>query len=437
MEKLSVINLVDLAGSEKAGQTGATGDRLKEGCAINKSLSVLGKVISTLADKAMGKAKNEVVPYRDAALTRILQTALGGNSKTIMICALSPSFMNYEETLSTLRYAERAKKIQNKAMINESVQDKIIRELKEENANLRKMIKMIAQQSKNGGVVDLKALGLSENLEEMMENMEENEKIIEDMQTPWEEKLQKEKEKDEQKKAAQGIKVDLDSDEEEEEQFGHLENEQRDVDEETKTAITPQEIELRQSMMGLSKTRKQNQKMTNDKSIPHLTNLHEDPLMSGVVYYSLLKGEINIGRKTGKPVPEIILGAIGIKPNHASIKLLKNGLFELTVCDAEAAAATMVNGKSLNPKKRTRVLNHCDRIAFNGAIIYVFKYPKLRKLIETKVLENAAKNEGIDIELQNAQAWELIQESGIEGVDSANPTKETLGVHHYSEEEVH
>ena len=136
----------------------------------------------------MGKAKGEVVPYRDAALTRILQTALGGNSKTIMVCALSPSFMNYEETLSTLRYAERAKKIQNKAMINESVQDKIIRELKEENGKLRKMIKEIANQSKNGGVVDLKALGI-ENLDELMENMEENEKILEDMETPWEEKL--------------------------------------------------------------------------------------------------------------------------------------------------------------------------------------------------------------------------------------------------------
>ena len=120
-EKQSVINLVDLAGSEKAGQTGATGDRLKEGCAINKSLTVLGQCISCLADKAMGKAKNDVVPYRDAALTRMLQTALGGNSKTIMICALSPSFMNYEETLSTLRYADRAKKIKNVAVINESI----------------------------------------------------------------------------------------------------------------------------------------------------------------------------------------------------------------------------------------------------------------------------------------------------------------------------
>ena len=111
MEKFSVINLVDLAGSEKAGQTGATGDRLKEGCAINKSLTVLGTCISVLADKAMGKDKKAVVPYRDSNLTRILQNALGGNSKTIMICAISPASMNYEESLGTLRYADRAKKI--------------------------------------------------------------------------------------------------------------------------------------------------------------------------------------------------------------------------------------------------------------------------------------------------------------------------------------
>ena len=132
-EKFSVINLVDLAGSEKAGQTGAEGARLKEGCAINKSLTVLGTCISVLADKAMGKAKSSVVPYRDSNLTRILQNALGGNSKTIMICAISPSSMNFEESLSTLRYADRAKKIQNKAVVNESAQDKMIRELKAEN----------------------------------------------------------------------------------------------------------------------------------------------------------------------------------------------------------------------------------------------------------------------------------------------------------------
>ena len=94
-EKLSVIHLVDLAGSEKVGKTGATGDRLKEAAGINKSLSVLGLVISTLADKAMGKGKGSVVPYRDSCLTRILQNALGGNSKTLMICAISPANDNY------------------------------------------------------------------------------------------------------------------------------------------------------------------------------------------------------------------------------------------------------------------------------------------------------------------------------------------------------
>lgn len=118
--KISVINLVDLAGSERSSKTGATGDRLKEGCNINKSLLVLGNVINTLADKAMGKQKNVLPPYRDSNLTRILQNALGGNSKTVMICALSPASINYEETLSTLRYADRAKKIQNKAVVNES-----------------------------------------------------------------------------------------------------------------------------------------------------------------------------------------------------------------------------------------------------------------------------------------------------------------------------
>ena len=185
IEKQSTINLVDLAGSEKAGQTGATGDRLKEGCAINLSLTVLGQCISTLADHAMGKGKGKIVPYRDSALTRILQTALGGNSKTIMVCALSPSFMNYEETLSTLRYADRAKKIKNQAMINESVQDKIIRELKEENKKLKEIVKKIAKSGGADGTINLKDLGITD-LEEVVDNIDENEKILEDIQKPWE-----------------------------------------------------------------------------------------------------------------------------------------------------------------------------------------------------------------------------------------------------------
>jgi pSer/pThr/pTyr-binding forkhead associated (FHA) protein len=139
-QKRSDINLVDLAGSERQSGTGATGDRLKEGSNINKSLSFLGKCITILAERSTGKGKNSVVPYRESQLTRILQNALGGNSKTSMIAALSPASINYEETLSTLRYANQVKAIKNEAKINESAHDKLIRELREENEKLKQMI---------------------------------------------------------------------------------------------------------------------------------------------------------------------------------------------------------------------------------------------------------------------------------------------------------
>lgn len=141
----SMINIVDLAGSEKSNQAGTTGDRLAEGNAINKSLSCLGNVIEVLADHAMGLNKKRVVPYRDSALTRMLQDAIGGNSATIMVCAIRPGHTYYEETLGTLRYADRAKKIKNKPTVNEDPQAKLIRELQEENAKLR------AQLGSGGG----------------------------------------------------------------------------------------------------------------------------------------------------------------------------------------------------------------------------------------------------------------------------------------------
>ena len=138
--KQSDINLVDLAGSERAGKTGATGDRLAEGSNINKSLSCLGKVITALAKKSTPAGKGEVVPYRESKLTRILQNALGGNSKTTMIAAISPASYNFEETLSTLRYADQVKAIKNKAIVNETPQEKLIRELREENERLKALV---------------------------------------------------------------------------------------------------------------------------------------------------------------------------------------------------------------------------------------------------------------------------------------------------------
>ena len=140
---------MDLAGSERIGKTqigsGET-DRLKESCSINKSLSVLGNVITLLAEKESSKngadspTKKRVIPYRDSSLTRILKNALGGNSVTSMLCAISPTIDSYSETLSTLRYANQAKKIKCKPVVNESASDKLIRELKEENDRLKKQL---------------------------------------------------------------------------------------------------------------------------------------------------------------------------------------------------------------------------------------------------------------------------------------------------------
>ncbi|XP_074660095.1 osmotic avoidance abnormal protein 3-like [Tubulanus polymorphus] len=129
------LNLVDLAGSERQAKTGATGDRLKEATKINLSLSALGNVISALVD---GRSKH--IPYRDSKLTRLLQDSLGGNTKTLMVACLSPADNNYDETLSTLRYANRAKNIKNKPKINEDPKDALLREYQEEIQKLKAML---------------------------------------------------------------------------------------------------------------------------------------------------------------------------------------------------------------------------------------------------------------------------------------------------------
>ncbi|XP_013790646.1 kinesin-like protein KIF17 [Limulus polyphemus] len=129
------LNLVDLAGSERQTKTGATGERLKEATKINLSLSALGNVISALVD---GKSKH--IPYRDSKLTRLLQDSLGGNTKTLMVACLSPADNNYDETLSTLRYANRAKSIKNKPKINEDPKDALLREYQEEIQRLKELL---------------------------------------------------------------------------------------------------------------------------------------------------------------------------------------------------------------------------------------------------------------------------------------------------------
>lgn len=140
------LNMVDLAGSERQSKTGATGDRLKEATKINLSLSALGNVISALVD-----GKSAHVPYRDSKLTRLLQDSLGGNTKTVMVANCGPADYNFEETLSTLRYAYRAKSIKNKPKINEDPKDAMIREFQEEINRLRAQLQAGGGSGGGGG----------------------------------------------------------------------------------------------------------------------------------------------------------------------------------------------------------------------------------------------------------------------------------------------
>ena len=139
------LNLVDLAGSERQKKTGASGALLKEGAKINLSLSALGNVISALAEN-----KHKHVPYRDSKLTRLLQDSLGGNTKTLMVAAISPADYNHEETMSTLRYANRAKNIQNKPKVNEDPKETLLREYKEEIERLKQMLAAQANGAADG-----------------------------------------------------------------------------------------------------------------------------------------------------------------------------------------------------------------------------------------------------------------------------------------------
>uniref|UniRef100_A0A1I8BLX7 Kinesin-like protein n=1 Tax=Meloidogyne hapla TaxID=6305 RepID=A0A1I8BLX7_MELHA len=133
--RMGKLNLVDLAGSERQAKTGATGERFKEATKINLSLSALGNVISALVD-----GRSTHIPYRDSKLTRLLQDSLGGNTKTVMIACISPSDNNFDESLSTLRYANRAKNIRNKPRINEDPKDALLREYQAEIERLKRLV---------------------------------------------------------------------------------------------------------------------------------------------------------------------------------------------------------------------------------------------------------------------------------------------------------
>ncbi|KPI88257.1 putative Unc104-like kinesin [Leptomonas seymouri] len=170
--KTSRLNLVDLAGSERASKTLTTGKRQTEGSNINLSLTCLGNVISALAEvEETGRSRH--VPYRDSTLTWILKDNLGGNSKTVMLATVSPSSMQYEETMSTLRYAERAKKIVNRAVVNETNNNELIAALQKEISSLKSQ---------------LASASMSER-ERLLEELEASEAVKKELTSSLEEKL--------------------------------------------------------------------------------------------------------------------------------------------------------------------------------------------------------------------------------------------------------
>jgi kinesin family member 13 len=299
--KQSNINLVDLAGSERASKTGATGDTLKEGSNINKSLSTLGRVITALAKKATGG--KEMVPYRESSLTRILQNALGGNSKTTMIAAISPATFNIEETISTLRYADQVKSIKNQAIVNETPQEKLIRELKEENEKLKAMLG--GGHPGGGGITDEARNQYERQIEELKRAKEEAERTFQQRATfvnkgPG---------------AGEGGKAKLDS--------------------------------------------------------PFLSNLNEDPLLSGYICHALRPGRNRIGKKNPGDPPNVVIEGLGIGLDHCQVDY-QNGKCTIYP-SADPSLKTMVDGKYLT---QPTVLKHQSRIRFGNHNFFLFCEPE-------------------------------------------------------------
>lgn len=340
-EKVAKISLVDLAGSERATSTGATGARLKEGAEINRSLSTLGRVIAALADLSTGKKKNmSMVPYRDSVLTWLLKDSLGGNSMTAMIAAISPADINFEETLSTLRYADSAKRIKNHAVVNEDPNARMIRELKEELAQLRSKL---GSGSTAGGVAEekyapdtpldqqfvaiIQADGTVKQVSkaEIAEQLSQSEKLYEDLNQTWEEKLQKTEQ----------------------------------IHKEREAALEELGISIEKGFVGLS----------TPKRMPHLVNLSDDPLLAECLVYNIKPGTTAVGNvEDPSTTSEIRLNGSKILRDHC---VFENNDGQVTIVPRDGAAV-MVNGLRIDKAKRLRSGN---RIILGDFQIFRFNHP--------------------------------------------------------------
>ncbi|XP_018312132.1 kinesin-like protein unc-104 isoform X9 [Mycetomoellerius zeteki] len=356
-EKVSKISLVDLAGSERADSTGAKGTRLKEGANINKSLTTLGKVISALAEIAATKKKKKAdfIPYRDSVLTWLLRENLGGNSKTAMIAAVSPADINYDETLSTLRYADRAKQIVCKAVVNEDANARLIRELKEEIQKLRELLKqegIDVQEGPDGKVTYEKKEPRDEIIrtnkrneedtketrprisshttstiaEEAVEQLQASEKLIAELNETWEEKL----------KRTESIRL------------------QREA------VFAEMGVAVKEDGVTVG--------VFSPKKTPHLVNLNEDPLMSECLIYYIKDGFTRIGSAEAHVPQDIqlcgphILREHCVFENHEGIITLipKNG------------ALIYINGREVT---EPLILTTGSRVILGKSHVFRFNHP--------------------------------------------------------------
>ncbi|XP_070801749.1 kinesin-like protein KIF1A isoform X3 [Pituophis catenifer annectens] len=360
-EKVSKISLVDLAGSERADSTGAKGTRLKEGANINKSLTTLGKVISALAEMDSGpnknkkKKKSDFIPYRDSVLTWLLRENLGGNSRTAMVAALSPADINYDETLSTLRYADRAKQIRCNAVINEDPNNKLIRELKDEVARLRDLLysqglgdiidmtNALVGMSPSSSLSALSSRAASVNSlherimfapgsEEAIERLKETEKIIAELNETWEEKLRR----------TEAIRM------------------------EREALLAEMGVAMREDGGTLG--------VFSPKKTPHLVNLNEDPLMSECLLYYIKDGITRVGREDGERRQDIVLSGHFIKEEHCIFRSdTKSGSEAIVTLEPCEGADTYVNGKKVTEPS---ILRSGNRIIMGKSHVFRFNHPE-------------------------------------------------------------
>ncbi|XP_034529316.1 kinesin-like protein KIF1A [Notolabrus celidotus] len=359
-EKVSKISLVDLAGSERADSTGAKGTRLKEGANINKSLTTLGKVISALAEVDSGSNKNKKkkkveshIPYRDSVLTWLLRENLGGNSRTAMVAALSPADINYDETLSTLRYADRAKQIRCNAVINEDPNNRLVRELKEEVSRLKELLyaqglgdiiemtnamtgmspspSLSALSSRVGSIASLHdRIMFSPGSEEAIERLKETEKIIAELNETWEEKLRR----------TEAIRM------------------------EREALLAEMGVAMREDGGTVG--------VFSPKKTPHLVNLNEDPLMSECLLYYIKDGITRVGRLDASSRQDIVLSGHFIKDEHCTFTSSTGPLGETVVLEPCEGAETYVNGKRVT---EATVLKSGNRIILGKSHVFRFNHP--------------------------------------------------------------